>query len=95
MEKTNKTKGQARTKEERRQMKRTAAMNAKLFTRRTDSHREKPDGEARSRRVQLLVKPSVFTTLQAAATNEGVSVNQICERAFLEYVQNHSEGAGR
>ena len=89
MEKTDKTNGQARTKEERRRMKRIAAMNAKLFERRPGSYREKPDGEARSRRMQLLVKPSVFTALQAAAANDGISVNQICERAFLEYVQKH------
>ena len=89
MGKTNKTKGQTRTKEERRRMKRTAAMNAKLFTRRPGSPREKPDGEARSRRMQLLVKPSIFAALQTAAADDGISVNQICERAFLEYVQKH------
>lgn len=83
----------ARTNEERRQMRRTAAANAKLFTRHPGSPREKPDGEARSRRVQLLVKPSVFAALQAVATDDGVSVNQICERAFLEYVKNHTTGA--
>ncbi len=91
MGKTNKTSRLARTEEERRQMKRSATMNAKLFERRPDSHREKPDGEARSRRVQLLVKPSVFAALQATAANEGVSVNQLCERAFLEYVKQHGE----
>ena len=89
MEKTNKTNGQARTREERRRMKRTATMNAKLFTWRTGSPREKPDGEARSRRMQLLVKPSIFAALQSVAANDGISVNQICERAFLEYVQKH------
>ena len=79
----------AQTEEERRQMKRTATANAKLFKRHPDWHREKPDGEARSRRMQLLVKPSVFGALQAVAADEGISVNQLCERAFLEYVKNH------
>ncbi len=83
----------ARTEEERRQMKRTAAANAKLFTRHPGSPREKPDGEARSRRMQLLVKPSIFAVLQSIATNDGISINQVCERAFLEYVKNHTTGA--
>lgn len=92
MEKPNKTSRLARTEEERRQMVRTAKSNAQFFSRRPDWHREKPDGEARSRRVQLLVKPSVFAALQEAAANECVSVNQLCERAFVEYIQKH-EGA--
>ncbi len=83
----------AQTEEERQQMKRTAVANAKLFTRRPESPREKPDGEARSRRMQLLVKPSIFAVLQAVAADDGISVNQVCERAFLEYVQNHTTGA--
>lgn len=83
----------AQTEEERQQMKRTAAANAKLFTRRPGSPREKPDGEARSRRVQLLVKPSVFAALQTVAADDGISINQVCERAFLEYVKNHATGA--
>ena len=83
----------ARTVAERRQMKRTAAANAKLFTRHPGSPREKPDGEARSRRVQLLVKPTVFAALQAAAADDGISVNQVCERAFQKYIKNHTTGA--
>ena len=81
----------AQTEEERRQMQRIATANAKLFKRHPDWHREKPDGEARSRRMQLLVKPSVFTALQSIAASDGISVNQLCERAFLDYVQNHGD----
>ena len=89
MEKTSKTNRLAQSKEERRRMARTAKANAKLFKHHPDWHREKPDGETRSRRMQLLVKPSVFAALHAAAATDGVSVNQVCERAFLEYVQKH------
>ena len=89
MGKTIRTSRLAQSEEEHRQMVRTAKANAKLFEHRPDWHREKPDGEARSRRVQLLVKPSVFTVLQSIAADDGISVNQLCERAFLEYVQNH------
>lgn len=78
---------------ERARMVRQAEANAALVARRGNWRREKPNyGETRSHRTQLLVKPSIFEALQAIADRENVSFNQIAERAFAEYIDNHADG---
>ena len=45
--------------------------------------------ETRSRRVQLLLKPSIHDALVRLANMEGDSVNNIAELAFLAYIRKH------
>ena len=75
---------------EREKMAKQAEANAKLKRLQPNCRREKPDdAEPRSRRVQLLVKPSIYEQLRIIANEENVSVNQIAERAFLRLIENH------
>ena len=86
----------ASSDEERERMAQRAEANRKLFRKQPNFRREKCDGaEPRSRRVQLLVKPSIFEKLQSIATETNVSINQIAERAFLSYIENHKQGDDR
>ena len=74
-------------------MAKQAEANAALVARRGNWRRERPNqGETRSHRTQLLVKPSIFEALQAIADRENVSFNQMAERAFTEYIDNHTDG---
>jgi len=77
---------------ERAKMARQAEANAALVAKRPQLRREKPSyGETRSQRVQLLVKPSIYSALQAIADRGNISFNQVAERAFMEYVDGHAE----
>ena len=42
--------------------------------------------ETRSKRVQLLMTPSMFDALKALSTETGLSVNKIVELALVEYL---------
>ena len=80
----------ASSEKERLKMARQAEANQKLIRQQPNFRREKSDSaEPRSRRVQLLLKPSIYDRLQEIAREENVSVNQIAERAFLSYAENH------
>ena len=80
----------ASSEKERLKMAKQAEENAKLIRQQPNFRREKSDSaEPRSRRMQLLVKPSIHDRLQEIAREENVSVNQIAERSFLSYVENH------
>lgn len=77
---------------ERAKMARQAEANAALVAKRPQLRREKPSyGETRSQRAQLLVKPSIYSALQAIAERGNISFNQVAERAFMEYVERHAE----
>ncbi len=43
--------------------------------------------ETKSRRMQLLVKPSTAERLEAAAAEEGLSMNELVNRLMEEYLQ--------
>ncbi len=74
---------------EREKMAKQAEENAKLKRKLPICRRENCDAvESRSRRVQLLVKPSIYDRLQKIADFECVSVNQIAERAFLRFIES-------
>ncbi len=76
---------------EREKMAKQAEANAKLKRQLPNCRRENPDdAEPRSRRVQLLVKPSIYDQLRIIANEENVSVNQIAERAFLRLIETHN-----
>ena len=80
----------ASTDGERLRMARQAEANAKLKRLLPNYRREKPDeAEPRSRRVQLLVKPSIYKHLRIIANEESVSINQIAERVFIRLIANH------
>lgn len=42
--------------------------------------------ETRSRRVQVLITPTLFDTLKALSAETGLSVNEIVNVALTEYV---------
>lgn len=51
-----------------------------------------PDGyrlvkETKSKRMQLLVRPSTQDALKKAAAREGISVNDLANRIFEEYIE--------
>ena len=74
---------------EREKMAKQAEENAKLKRQLPNCRRENCDAvESRSRRVQLLVKPSIYDHLKKLADVECVSVNQIAERAFLRFIES-------
>ena len=80
----------ASSEKERLKMARQAEANRKLIRQQPNFRREKSDSaEPRSRRMQLLVKPSIYDRLQEIARKESVSVNQIAERAFMSYAEKH------
>lgn len=43
--------------------------------------------ETKSRRVQLLIQPSVYDALKARAQAEGVSVNEVINTALKKYTE--------
>ena len=49
-----------------------------------------PEQEAKSRRVQLLIKPSLYDRIKAAADRKGASVNALMN-ALLEYALQEEE----
>lgn len=69
------------------QMSRQSEATAKRIRKQTGFRRvNKDDAEIRSRRVQLLVKPSIYERLLKIAAEENVSVNQMAERSFLRLI---------
>lgn len=46
-------------------------------------------GETRSRRRQILLKPSIDDQCAAIADRDEISFNQLAERAFTEYIERH------
>lgn len=61
----------------------------------TPKGKKKPEGykpnpeyiETKSRRVQLLVQPSVYVAVKAKAKAEGVSTNEAINTALREYTE--------
>lgn len=51
------------------------------------ARRAKEGMEPRSRRVQLLVKPSLFSEMKKIASTKGISFNNLCEKIFIEYLE--------
>ena len=47
--------------------------------------------ESKSKRIQLLVTPSTFADLKAAALTQDISLNQLCNRIFEEYLRGDGE----
>ena len=47
--------------------------------------------ETKSKRVQLLLQPSVVDAIKAYAKKEGLSMNEAISQAIQEYVDNHSK----
>ena len=43
--------------------------------------------ETKSRRVQLLLQPSVADAIKAVAVQNGISLNEACTEAILEYIE--------
>ena len=48
---------------------------------------QRPYKEYKSRRMQFLVKPSTAERLEAAAAEEGLSMNELVNRLMEEYLQ--------
>ena len=70
-------------------MPRQAEATAKRIRNQTSFRCENYDAvESRSRRVQLLVKPSIYDYLKKISDAECMSVNQIAERAFLHFIES-------
>jgi len=46
-------------------------------------------GETRSRRRQILLKPSIDDQCAAIADRDEISFNQLAERALTEYIERH------
>ena len=42
--------------------------------------------ETKSARLQLLVTPTISANLKSAAAVEGISINELCNRIFEEYL---------
>lgn len=75
------------TPEERR---RRAAANAAYVSQRKSAPRERPDYfEARSKRVNLLLKPSVYEAGLVLADDMAISFNHLMELAIIEYTERH------
>lgn len=59
---------------------------------RTDSEAfEVPEGyvlrrESKTKRLQLLVTPTISTKLKSRAAQDGISVNELCTRIFEKYL---------
>lgn len=51
----------------------------------------KKQRETKSKRVQLLVKPSVFQSISDIADEEGVSVNELINLVLERIVENRKE----
>ena len=49
----------------------------------------KPDHETKSKRVQLLLKPSIFEALKERAVNEHTSVNDLINTLLLNSLKEH------
>lgn len=45
--------------------------------------------EPKSRRMQLLVRPTIADGLKAAAAEKGVSLNELANMVFEEYLRNN------
>lgn len=43
--------------------------------------------ESKSKRLQLLVTPTIAANLRAAAAVEDISLNELCNRIFEEYLK--------
>lgn len=52
-------------------------------------NRQRP--ETKSRRIQVLIKPSMHDALKDIAEHEGISVNEAINEAVLDYIQSYQE----
>lgn len=67
-----------------------------FITKKTEQPKEAPDGyklnpelvEKKSKRVQLVLKPSLYEKLKAAADKAGISVNEYAHKAFEAILDN-------
>lgn len=46
--------------------------------------------EVRSKRLQLLLPPNTVANLKTAAKLEGISLNELCNRIFEEYLKKEN-----
>ena len=51
--------------------------------------RAKSDGEKRERRVQLLMKPTLYEQLKEYADSQNISCNAAIEKMLLEYLKKN------
>ena len=73
-----------------RNYRRRAAANAAYVSQRKSAPRERPDYfEARSKRVNLLLKPSVYEAGLVLADDMAISFNHLMELAIIEYTERH------
>ena len=57
-----------------------------------DGYKLNPDYvETKSKRVQLLVKPSMFETAKKYSQSKGISMNELIATALEEYLKNHNK----
>lgn len=47
--------------------------------------------ESKSKRLQLLVTPTIAANMKAAAMIEGISLNELCNRIFEDYLRKDLE----
>lgn len=47
--------------------------------------------QKRTRRLQLLTIPAIYDELKRIADNEGVSVNELCNDIFMEYLKERGK----
>lgn len=67
-----------------------------FITKKTEQPKEVPDGyklnpelvEKKSKRVQLVLKPSLYEKLKTAADKAGISVNEYAHKAFEAVLDN-------
>ena len=77
----------------------SAEEEAKQETQQSYRTKQSPEGykfnpkfiETKSKRVQLLLQPSVVEAIKTLAKSEGLSMNEAISQAIQEYVDNHSK----
>lgn len=69
---------------------RIAAENAQYKDAPKWNTRAPMDAEPRSRRVQLLMKPSIYNALQEIARANGQSINNLIETAAQQIIEDNS-----
>ena len=79
----------AEERKQERERKRTARENAKYKAAPLlpPDYRASAEGEARSRRVQLLMRPTLYNDLAGIAHRQHTSVNHLLEQVLTEYAE--------
>lgn len=50
-----------------------------------------PAPESKTRRVQLLIRPTTYTQIKAIADRRGISANEIINKAIEKYIADNEE----